>query len=142
MRAMLVKSGEKSLPEAFGEAVRQQVMNPDPGERAETDFERARPIDPSMQRILIEPTFDLPVNLFREIGAARQNVRLRQQDKMLVPVQLPDDLVIAGARGVEIRNAAEVDGGSFPAAHIIAAPLNLRTRLDRDSQDREAMLQN
>jgi len=59
---------------------------------------------------------------------------------MLMPIQLPDQLVISTDAGIQIRDAAEVPKPGFFGVHMVAAPLNLRSGVDGDAQQREAML--
>src|SRR5260370_33756066 len=61
---------------------------------------------------------------------------------MLMTIQLPNELVIADQAGVEIRDAAEIVGAGFLAAHIVAAPVDLRSGIDRQAEKRKAMAAN
>jgi len=45
---------------------------------------------------------------------------------MLVTIQLPDELMIAGALGVEIRDSAEIAETGLDSGAIVAPPTNLR----------------
>src|SRR6185295_4729501 len=58
---------------------------------------------------------------------------------MLMPVQLPDHFVIAGAGEVEIRNAAKVVEARFLGVNVIAPPGDLRAHFDHLPEDWEAM---
>jgi len=76
------------------------------------------------------------------VFVAGQEQRLGQHYEVLMPVQFPDDLVVTGARLVEIRNAAEVDGAGFDPGEIVAAPLDSGARINLDTQKRESVGEN
>src|ERR1700722_17465157 len=99
-----------------------KVIDPDPGHRAKRDFESARPVGPAMKRVAGDPAFELRANLVQMALVACKQIRLRQYNQVLMPVQFPDHLVVARARGVEVRNAAKVGEAGFNAAQGVAAP--------------------
>ena len=67
---------------------------------------------------------------------------LSQHHEVLMPVQLPDDFVVPGARPVEIRNAAEIDGAGFDPGEIVAAPVDSGARFNLDTEKRESVGEN
>jgi hypothetical protein len=91
------------------------VAYPEPGQRAEGDFERTGPIDANRVGVLALPVRPLGQDLVAETG-------LRQCDKVLVAVQLPDDFVVADLIEVEegdlvprfARGALAMDGVEVP----------------------------
>jgi hypothetical protein len=98
------------------------VQHPDPGEGAKCYFQRAGPVDAALEGIVFEPAFQLIFDIVVELLPPGEPVRLREQDKVLVAVKFPDDLMISGTGGVQIRNSSEIDGGRFNAGEIVAAP--------------------
>src|SRR5689334_19935652 len=66
MMAVPIQRGEEAAPKLFRHGRRSQMINPDPGKRAEGYFERAGPIDSTLKRILREPAIDLRPNLARK----------------------------------------------------------------------------
>jgi hypothetical protein len=50
--------------------------------------------------------------------------------------------VVTGARRVEIRYAAEVDGAGLDPGEIVAAPLDSGARINLDTQKRESVGEN
>src|SRR5260370_28226720 len=61
---------------------------------------------------------------------------------MLMTIQLPNDLVVDYRVGVEIRDGSEIVGAGFLAAHIVAAPVDLRSGIERQAEKRKAMAAN
>ena len=78
-----------------------------------------------MKRVTRDPTVELRANLVQVPNFARQPVGLRQNNQVLMPVQFPNQFVVARARRVEVRNAAEVDQTGFDAAQVIAPPADV-----------------
>ncbi len=99
-----------------------QVIDPDPGQGAKRDFKRARPIDAAHKRIGGNPALYLSERLRAEPFLLCELERLRQQNQVLVAVQLPNPLVIADALHIEIRNEFEVTKRAGSAAHVVAPP--------------------
>ena len=60
---------------------------------------------------------------------------------MLMPVQLPDDFVIARALEIQIRNQPEIVRTGCPAALVIVPPVDLRTSFNFLSEQRKPVLQ-
>src|SRR4029077_6081375 len=98
VEAVMIKRLEKAPAKVVLETAAHEVINPEPGERAESDFERAGPVDAAMEGVLLDPALDLAADLIEAVGAAH----LGEHDQVLMAVELPDDLVIPGARGVEV----------------------------------------
>jgi hypothetical protein len=67
---------------------------------------------------------------------------LRQNDQMLMPVQLPNELVIADAGRVQIRNCTEILEASLNSTDVIAPPTSLRSRVNGPAEDREPVTSN
>src|SRR6266568_8980822 len=113
MQTVAVESVHKADAEGLIETIPHQVVDPHPRKGAKGDLESARPVDPALKRVLLEPAFELALDLVEEILALGQQVGLSQQDQVLMAVELPNCFVVAGLGGVEIGNAAEVDGAGF-----------------------------
>src|SRR5580698_10871910 len=112
-----------------------QVIHPDPGQGAKGDFERAGPVGPAMKRVGRDPAFELRLNFVPMASVAGQQIRLGQDNQVLMTVQFPDQLVVARAGRVEVRYAAEVDGAGFNAARIIAAPMDILAGVNDGPKD-------
>src|SRR5260370_31088331 len=116
-------------------------MDPDPRQAAKCDLESASPVDPLLNGILPTPAFELPHDLAQKLLAAGEQVSLRQQHQVLMPVEFPDTFVVAGLGRVEIGNAPKIHGLRFHAAGIIPPPANIWIGLQRCAQQRDAMRQ-
>ena len=80
-----------------------QMIQPHPGERAHGHFQGAGPVDPAQERVLFYPVLPLAKGLVQKLAPVGEEESLREQWKMLVPVQFPDDFVIARAREIQVR---------------------------------------
>jgi hypothetical protein len=56
-----------------------------------------------------KPALELTVDFVGELWSIREQVSLREQDQVLMPIDLEDDLEVAGRGQVEIRDAAKVE---------------------------------
>src|ERR1700722_1153225 len=121
---------EPSSTELGGHFAANQMVDPDPGQRAKRYFERTGPVGSAMKRIACDPAVDLRANLVQVSAVARQQIGLRQNNQMLMAIQFPDRFVVARARAIEVRNAAEVREPGFNAAHIVAPPANIGAGVD------------
>ena len=85
--------------------------------------------------------FELEEDVFAISVANCKDMCLCQQDKMLMAIDLPDELVVTDGGGVEVRNAAEVFGGSLNAALRVPPPGDSRAVVDDAIEDGNAALQ-
>src|SRR5690349_1971822 len=95
-----------------------------------------------MKGIGIDPAVELRPSLIQVALVAGKQEGLREQHQVLVPVQLPDDLVIAGFRSVQIRHAAEIVQTCFLAIRVVATPEDFWSRFDGQAEQRKAVLEN
>ncbi len=95
MATMKIKHMEPSRTKSGRHVSPYQMVDPDPRQRPERDLQRARPIDSALKRIPGDPALELRANLIQVRGVAGQQVRLRKNHQVLMPVQLPNDFVIA-----------------------------------------------
>src|SRR5579863_563321 len=102
-----------------------KVIQPNPGKRPKSDFKGAAPVDSVQERILLPPGGQLTFRLAQILVAAREPERLRQNHQVLVPVQLPDDLVIPGALEIQIRNPGGIGETGGLVVNRVAAPFDL-----------------
>jgi len=116
------------------------MIHPDPRKRAERDLQRTRPIGSPMEWILLHPTIQLRAYFFEISRFAGQQVSLRQHHQVLMPVQLPDDFVVAREAGIEVWNAPEIERICFDASNVIAPPADLGACFDHRSEQRKSML--
>ena len=127
MAAVLVERGEEAAAKFGGHGfIAAEVPDPDPRERAESDFESAGPIDAALKRVLVEPGFELGKEFGKVFGLAVEQMGLGEEDKVLVAAEFPDEFVIADGVEVEVFDAAEIlEGGGFVVG-VIAAPIDGR----------------
>ena len=142
MQPVAPERGEEALAHGRRHPFSRQVVNPDPGERAERHLEGAGPVDAALERVRLHPAFPLRKGVVQKLRPARQPPRLREQNQVLMPIDLPDDLVVARARGIEVRNAAEVGGSGLDAAGVIAPPADVPPGLYVEAEQRETAPQN
>ena len=95
-----------------------------------------------MKRVLFQPVAYVTLDNIDELTAAGEDPRLREQYKVLVPVQLPYVFVIARARAIKIRYAAEVMGGRFNAVNVVTPPPNGETCFNLDTQQWNSVFNN
>src|ERR1700674_3331636 len=100
------------------------MIQPDPRERPESDFKGTAPADALQERILLPPGGQLTFRLAQILLTAFEQERLRQNHQVLVPVQLPDDLVIPGALEIQVRNAAGTGEAGGLIVNRVASPVD------------------
>src|SRR5579863_2562364 len=142
MTAVPMELVQETAAQSGRHAAAGQLINPHPGECSKADLERTRPVDAAMKRIRGDPAFDLGPDLVQEAIVAREQKSLREQHQVLMAVQLPNDLMVSGLRRVQIRNAAEIVQTCFPAADIVAPPVDLWPSFDGQAQQREPVFEN
>src|SRR5262252_8946192 len=86
----------------------QQVPYPHPGKRAKSDFKRACPVDATLKGIIIPPLFQLLENSIPVCPVPCRHERLGKQYQMLMAIDLPNRLVIAGDFDIQILDEAEI----------------------------------
>src|SRR6266478_5240153 len=119
---MLVHTFAQLRPRRGAERFARQMINPDPRQRTKRDFQSAGPVNACSERILQKPAFQLRPDFSHELVSPSQPVGLREHDKVLVTIQLPNELVIPGARRVQERNSPEIVWWRFTSANRIAPP--------------------
>src|ERR1700693_244073 len=139
---MPVKLAEPLHAELRDRFFADQVVCPDPRQGAETDFQRAHPIDSPVVWIREEPALELRANLAEIIGVSRETERLRQQHQMLMTIRLPDHFVVAAAPHIQIGDSAEISQITFHSTGVIAAPGDFGAGVDGQSEDWKLMLSN
>src|SRR6516162_7777252 len=128
---MSIELGKKTSLKRLRHLRVEQVPYPNPREGTKGNFESAGPVDTPLERILLPPVLELPEDVLPEFLASRNHVGLSQKDKMLVAVDLPDKLVVADSRSVEIRKAAKVIFRSLGSLQRVAPPGHLRAVFDQ-----------
>ena len=103
-------------------AVREELDRPRPGDRSKREFERAGPVHADQRRVRRHPAG----RLRDEAGAipliAGEPPRAPERQPVLVPVQLPDHLVVARRR-IEIRHVGPEAARRAAARHRIEVPV-------------------
>ena len=122
VKPVTIKLGGQTIAKARRQAIAYPAQNPYPGECAESDLQGACPIDPSQERIVFEPGFEQPGALVRVFVAASEKSCHGEHSELLMPIQFPDNFVIANLGRIEIRELAKVSGSRFDTAHIIFPP--------------------
>ena len=61
-----------------------------------------------------EPAFQLRANFVQVPSITSESECLREHHQMLMPIRLPDHLVIAAVAGIQVRNAPEITADRFP----------------------------
>ena len=115
-----VDEPRRSSPASFRlqpDVLDEEVDRPQPRERPEPELEHARPVDADERRVRVEPARELREQRGRDSGVAGQPEGAAEREPVLMPIQLPDDLVIA-ARRIEVRHRrperARARGGRAP----------------------------
>src|ERR1700682_3376323 len=139
MTPVPVQLPQKPLPKPGRKARSHHPIHPNPRQRPKAHLQRASPVDPPLKWILPPPALQLPHNLVEPGIVPRNQPDLRQQNQMLMPVQLPDVLVVPRPRRVQIRNQPKVPSPGFLPAPIIPPPPNLVTSLDSPAQQWKPM---
>src|SRR5258706_14060274 len=129
--SVLVQAFAQSRASRGPQPFPRQVINPDPRKRPKRDLECAGPVNPATKWILFEPAFELRANFSQEFFPPTQLVGLRQHDQVLMTIQLPDNLVITGARRVHERKSPKIMRRRFAVADRIATPLSDRSSVNR-----------
>src|SRR5579884_3060336 len=119
-----------------------EVVNPDPGERSECDFERTGPVHSAYEGIGGDPAFDFLLDFAQVFCAAGDEESLSNSDEVLVAVQLPDPFVIANGIEIEIRNTAKKSRAAGFVVFVIAAPVDFEAGRNALAEEGEAMLEN
>src|ERR1043165_690332 len=109
---------------------------PEPRDRAEGDFETTGPVDAELRRVGVHPRFEMGDADARVTFVAGQPVSLDQGLEVLMAIQLPDDLLVAGDLDVEIvelgpvqqRAAVAADGVDLPVDAIAAGQVSVAGR--------------
>jgi hypothetical protein len=114
-----------------------QMVNPDPGQRPECHFQCAGPIDSPAVRVLCEPALELSLNFSEIYVVEREQIGLSQKDEVLVPVQLPNELVVASPGYIQIWDSPEIIQTGLYSARVIATPADLWARVDISAENRE-----
>ncbi len=107
----------------------EEGQRPEPGEHADRQFEHARPIGARQRRVGVEPAAELRSKGIVVDAAAGERERTPEGEPVLMPVELPDHLVIAEGR-VKIRHRSPVDPRHATAVDGIAMPVDRESDAD------------
>ena len=124
-----------------GAAFRQQVPHPKPRQAPERHFKRTSPIHADRVGVLLLPVVPKRQQLRDELLPPGQPVRLRQRGQPLLPVQLPDDLVVADLLEVEESDLVPGPAGRALGVYGVELPVHFRSVVQGvEAQDVEAVL--
>ena len=141
MFAVLVQTSQQTAAAGGRHVVSGQVINPHPRKRSEGYLQRAAEVDAALERILLKPTLHLLTEIVEKLPPPSQSPGLREQNQLLMPIQLPDDFVVAHARRIQIRNTPEVQRLRLDPAAVVPAPPNRRTRGNLQAKQRKPACQ-
>jgi len=113
------------------------MISPNPRQRPEGHFERTGPIDSPAVRVLREPALQLSLNFAEICGVRREPISLGQKHEVLVPVQLPNELVVASLGRIQIWDSPKIIQPGLDSARVIAAPADLRPAVDLSAENRK-----
>src|ERR1043165_8225051 len=120
----------QKLPRAFADVIRERrrrlkkVKRPQPRHRAKRDFQTARPVNPELRRVRVHPCLEMRRERARVSLIARQPVSLTERHEILMPVQLPDDLLVTGDFSVEIVELAPVQQRNALSGQRLNLPID------------------
>src|SRR5205085_6758180 len=109
----------------------EKVERPQPSDGAERDFETARPDDAELWRVRIHPTLDVRDERLGVSSIARVPVSAPQRHEVLMPVQLPSELLVARDAWIEKVNLAPMDERRAHARRGFEMPINGRAEVER-----------
>src|SRR5262245_41254381 len=105
------------------------MQYPNPTQGPDRDLQGTGPIDAQLRWIGRQPAFPLPRNRFGIEALRVQGPGLGEQDKVLMPVDLPYPLVIADLPENQLRDPPENNRRAFRGMLIIPPPPNFTVRL-------------
>src|SRR5271155_2269631 len=126
MPAAQTQCAQKIFSEGDGDSgtLRQQLVQPNPGQAAERDFEAAGPVRSQRIRIGTLPGIPLREDFVRIGFLASEKPGLRQRDQVLMAAQLPSDLVIADLGKIEEVDFEPRDERRVQAVYCVEMPIN------------------
>jgi hypothetical protein len=107
----------------------EELDGPGPGHRPEGRFQHAGPVDAAFGRVRLDPAFELGDEDVAIAAVAGQPERASERAPVLMPVQLPDDLVVA-AGWIQIGNRRPELQRHSDIVDRIAMPVRRRTAFD------------
>src|SRR5439155_9166906 len=106
-------------------AICKQVMHPEPGHAAERDFEAAATIYSERIRISASPRRQLLQEFSHITVLMGQLPSFCQRDQVLMPIQLPDDFVVADLIEIEKINFEPGPKRRTCSVYNVEMPINL-----------------
>src|SRR5439155_1122379 len=101
-------------------------IGPNPGETTEGHFQAAGPVYAEWVGVFSVPVLPLVEYFLGKLLITGKPVRLRQNHKMLMAIQLPNDFAVASFFKIQIANfEPELSGRSFNM-NPVEMPINLR----------------
>ena len=107
----------------------EQFQRPEPRQAPEREFEHARPVGADERWVGGEPVVQLPLERVVEARLAGECVRPREEQPVLMPVELPDHFVVAGG-GIEIGHRSPVRPRRAASMDDVLMPVRRRPRLE------------
>ena len=105
----------------FAVGIDEEVKRPQPRQGSQRELEHARPVHAEQGRIAFEPARELVETMVSVLRLTSQPVRAAQHQPVLVPIQLPDDLVVA-AGGIQVWHAGPEDVRRAPIVNRVVVP--------------------
>ena len=100
---------------------REKMERPEPRERSKTQLQHAGPVDALQRRVGGQPVFELVDECVVVARFAGELMRAGERQPVLVPVDLPDHLVVARLRR-QVRDRRPVTGRSLAIVNRILVP--------------------
>src|SRR5579863_6805318 len=128
-----------------GKIASSQVVDPQPRQCPESDFQGAGPVNAAPVPILLEPAIEKFLQMVQKLAPPGKLPGLCQRHQMLMPIQFPDNFVIPHPRRVQIREQPEVASAGLYIMDRIAPPADFlvhsEVQVDVVPQQTESALQ-
>ena len=109
----------------------EKVERPQPSDGAERDFETARPVDAELWRVRVHPSVGVRDERLSVRLIIRVPVSAPQRHEVLMPVQLPSELLVARDARIKKVNFAPMDERRAHARRGFEMPINGRAEIER-----------
>src|ERR1019366_4184499 len=123
-----------------GHLLAQQMPDPYPRHRAESDLERTGPVYAALKLVLRPPVLQLADHCVEVLDSPGDHESWRQQDKPEMPVDLPDQLVVSRSCQSDVEDCPKILLRSLNPAQRLAPPDDGRPVIDLHADHRTQAL--
>src|SRR5437868_13407621 len=109
----------------------EEMERPQPSDGAKRNFETARPVDTELRRVRVHPSVGVCDERLGVSFIARVPVSATERHEVLMPVQLPSELLVARDARIEKVNLAPMDERRAHARRGFEMPINGRAEVER-----------